>query len=197
MSKSDDRNRDSVPGWIVVAVLVALVAALVALIISLLRRREHSSREPIVVRFPGLTVTVPPQSRPVVVVERPLPPLEQLDSPQDEFDPGRLLVNFEVIDAENPEVPLSFFDPPIAIEAPYTLEQVERAQRDVETFRKYTKGQVDIAMPLLGFWDGTHWILFTPGKNQVIYRPNEDPQTGGVIVAKVTRWADPPIGLWP
>jgi hypothetical protein len=198
MSKSDDRNRDGVPGWMVLFILVALVAALIALIISLLRRREQPAREPIVVRFPGanLTVTVPSQSRPVLVVERPMPP-GPLESPFDEFRPGTLLINFEVIDAENPQVPISFFDPPITIEAAYTLEQVERARREVETFRKYTRGETDIAMPLLGFWDGAHWILFRTSKNQVIYRPNENPRTGGVMIVKVTRWADPPLAWWP
>ncbi|MBI5567216.1 MAG: hypothetical protein HY870_20120 [Chloroflexi bacterium] len=187
------------PGWIVFAVLVALIASLVALILSLRRRRESPPREPVVVRFPDakLTVTVPAQSRPVLVAERPMPPLEELDSPNDEFDPTRLLVNFEIIDAENPQIPLTYFDPPLVIEAEYTQEQVEAAQRNADVFRKYTGGQVEVVMPLLGFWDGTHWILFTAGKNQVIYRPNEDPRTGGVLIAKVHRWADPPMGWWP
>jgi hypothetical protein len=198
MSKSDDQTRDTVPAWIVLVMLFALLAALIALIISLLRRRETPEREPTVVRFPdaNLTVIVPPQRRPVLVIERPMPP-GPLESPDDEFRPGTLLVNFEVIDAENPQIPLPYFDPPITIEAAYTIEQVERAQRDVETYRKYTHNETSVAMPLLGFWDGTHWIMFTPGKNQLIYRPNADPKTGGVIVANVTRWADPPIGTWP
>ena len=199
MSRSDDQNRAGAPGWLVFAVIVALAAAIIALIVSLRRRDRLPPREPIVVRFPDakLTVTVPPQKRPVPVVERPLPPLEQLDSPNDEFDPTRLLVNFEVIDAEDPQTPITYFDPPLVVEAEYTLERVEAAQRNAETFRKYTHGETDLVMPLLGFWDGTHWILFRSGKNQVIYRPNEDPKTGGVLVAKVYRWADPPIGWWP
>ena len=107
MSKSDDQTRDTVPAWIVLVMLFALLAALIALIISLLRRRETPEREPTVVRFPdaNLTVIVPPQRRPVLVIERPMPP-GPLESPDDEFRPGTLLVNFEVIDAENPQIPL-------------------------------------------------------------------------------------------
>ncbi len=194
-----DRSRTSVPAWVVLVALAALVAALIALIVALLRRREQPAREPVVVRFPtaNVTVTVPPQSRPVMVVERYLPPLEELQSDQDEFKPKELLVNFDVVDAEYPQTPISFFDPPIMMEVEYTQAQVEAAQKDVETFRSYIKGQLEQPMPLLGFWDGTHWILFTPRKHQLTYRPNEDPNTGGVATVKVSRWADPPTGWWP
>jgi hypothetical protein len=199
MSKQNDQNRTAVPTWIVLVAIAALVAALIALIVTLLRRREHPAREPVVVRFPEghMTVTVPPQSRPVLVIERPLPPLDQLQSDRDEFKPKELLVNFEVMDAENPETPISFFDPPLKIEVAYTQAQVEAAQKDAETFREYVKGQLDQPRPLLGFWDSTHWILFMPIKHHLTYRPNEDPTTGGVATVQVERWADPPTGWWP
>ncbi len=198
MSDQNTANRRRPP-----ALLWALLAALAAgigFIVGLLRRRKKSgSREPIVARFPdiGVTITVPPQPRSALIVERYMPPIGELHSDQDEFTPNRPLLNFEIVDADYPDLTISTFEPPFELEMAYTEEQVRNARNEADTFKKYVPGESAQPMPVFGFWNGLRWVLFKAGKHQLTYTPNEPPGTGGRVTVKITNWADPAIGAWP
>jgi hypothetical protein len=197
MSK-ENQPRKSPALWVT---LVGAITALIALIVGLFTRRVRRSRKKAQTERSfleaGVTVSVQQQSRPVLIVERSMAPLEDLHSDHDEFTPGQLLVNFEIVDAENPEAIIATFDPPITVKFAYSEAAVLEAQK-LSAGAKRSKPQSEtIPMPLFGFWDGTHWVLFTAEKHRLTYTPNELPGTGGTATVTLYRWADPPTGVWP
>ena len=191
-----DRNepKQSTPAvlWLI---FLAVLGILAVLLIWLFRRKQHTEpREPLTVEFAnvGVTVTVPDQGRRVVVVERNLPPTIPT-SDQDDFHPERMLVNFEVLEAERPNLPVTYFNPPLKVQVTYTQAQVEAARKEEQRqFKAPVTG-----LPILGFWDGTRWISFKPDKHRLVYTPNYPPDTGGVATVELERWADPPLGWYP
>ena len=195
---NENQPRKSPALWVT---LVGAVTALIALIVGLVTRRARRSRTKTQAERSfleaGVTVTVQQQSRPVLIVERSMPPLEDLHSDHDEFTPGQALVNFEVVDAENPEAIVATFDPPITVKFAYSEAAVLEAQKLTVSANKSKRQSEAVPMPLFGFWDGTHWVLFTAEKHRLTYTPNELPGTGGTATVTLYRWADPPTGVWP
>lgn len=187
-------SKQSTPAvlWLI---LLAVLGILAVLLIWLFRRKQQTEpREPLTVEFAnvGVTVTVPDQGRRVVVVERDLPPAIPT-SDQDDFRPERMLVNFEVLEADRPNLPVTDFNPPLKIQVTYTQAQVDAARKSEQ---RQFKAPVE-GMPILGFWDGTRWISFKPDKHRLTYTPNYPPETGGVATVELDRWADPPLGWYP
>jgi hypothetical protein len=190
-----NESKQSTPAvlWLI---FLAVLGILAVLLIWLFRRKQKTEpREPLIVDFAnvGVTATVPDQGRRVVVVERDLPPTIPA-SDQDDFRPERLLVNFEVLEADRPNMPVTEFNPPLKVQVTYTQTQVEAARKDEQReFKAPVPG-----MPILGFWDGSRWISFKPVKHKLTYTPNYPPESGGgVATVELERWADPPLGWYP
>jgi hypothetical protein len=177
-------------------VIVAAISALVALIVGLGRRIRGKSPQVIQFRNTPLTVVVPYQGKSVKVTERPIPPFETLKSPQDEFTPeDPPFINFEVVDARHSDVAVTEFDPPLILEIEFSELQVKAAQQAAQD-GKLTHLEQQLPMPLWGFWDGTHWVVFKK-KHNLEYVPNGKTGSGVISTVKLTRWADPPLGVWP
>jgi hypothetical protein len=130
----------------------------------------------------GVTVHVPEQYNHVRIRKVPLPrpaPEDVPDGP--DFRLGRLVINFELVDDEKPEIVLREFDPPIELRVRYYESDMERAM---------ARGR-----PLtLAFWDGGRWVRFTAEKHDFHLRPNAEPRTGGVGIARIAGWGDPAVG---
>jgi hypothetical protein len=125
----------------------------------------------------GVAVYVPEQYShvPVRKVKLDLPPPQ--DMQDQDFSLGRLVINFELLDPEGNV--LGVFDPPIELRVRYYSYDLERAQ----------------GRPLtLAFWDSKHWAPFTAEDHDFHLRPNADPTTGGVGIARIAGWGDPPVG---
>ena len=133
----------------------------------------------------GAKVTVPYQGRKIRVNKLPLDSPEQLKSDKDDFEPGRLVFNFEVRDDSTGEL-LTEFDPPFELRVAYTAQDHARAKAKQQD-------------PVLGFWDGSRWIAFTTQKHNFRLEPvdKSKPELGGHGVVTLSKWADPPISWGP
>jgi len=102
------------------------------------------------------------------------------------FKPGRLIINFAVIDEEKPAGYLEAFDPPIELRVRYEEEDFLLAQAANEPLT-------------LAFWneDEERWILFTAEKHNFRLERDESPGTGGFGVAEISHWGDPQVGWGP
>ena len=130
----------------------------------------------------GVTVHVPRQYSMIKVrkVWLPLPaPQDVPDGP--DFRLGRLVINFQLVDDDRPDIVLREFDPPIELRVRYHEFDMERAMA--------------VGRPLtLAFWDGERWVPFTAEKHDFHLRPNAEPGTGGVGIARIAGWGDPAVG---
>jgi hypothetical protein len=91
------------------------------------------------------------------------------------------VINFAVVDEEQPDIEVTEFDPPIEIEVRYTEADRKHAEKE---------GQ-----PLsLAFWNGTVWERFTKEKHQFTLQPHDAPRRGGIATLVLRTWSDPPIG---
>ena len=130
----------------------------------------------------GVTVHVPRQYSMIKVrkVWLPLPaPQDVPDGP--DFRLGRLVINFQLVDDDRPDIVLREFDPPIELRVRYHEFDMERAMA--------------VGRPLtLAFWDGERWVPFTAEKHDFHLRPNAEPHTGGVGIARTAGWGDPAVG---
>ena len=145
------------------------------------RRVVHDFKEK--VRF-----TIEWQGYPVSVVRLPYPPLEEMQSDQDEFKPHRLLLNPAIVRTGKREHLVSQFNPPLGVRIAYTRADLKRAQ------------QHGLEHPQIGFWDSCKWVLFTAEKHQLRWDPPGRAAAYGVAgyaVVHVSRWSDPAIGLGP
>ncbi len=138
--------------------------------------------KPDVVQFTeeGVTVTVPAQKTKVKVMKRPLGSLADRPGVPGGFQPGRQVINFELVDEDAPDVYLTDFDPAIQLRVRYTKPDLDRA--------------ADAGRPLaLAFWDGSEWVTFTVEKHQFQLHPNPNPDTGGYGTVEISKWGDPPV----
>ncbi len=185
-------------------VLIAAISGLLGFLVALFFRRRKDGNpidQPEVVHL-GTTITLPPNNqkggRPLIVVERDLPAvIPQSTDPKnpDEFVPQRMFVNFEIVDAQTRLPVTDFSDSPIKAQFTYSEEQVKAAQRLVNSGSEHAKIlAANTNMPILGFWDGTHWIKFTKDKHHLSYSSEI---TSGIATVVLTNWADPPLGWFP
>jgi len=196
-----------------VLLIIAVISALAGFIMWLLRRLGRGEPpQPKEITFPTarVTVTVSPQGDKVpFVVERPIPPDAELEGTRSENDFMPQLppiINFDVVDETN--TPIGTFNPPLKIELEYTAAQLtaarELAKRILAARQQQSTDLLDLNVPkafnlddpkpLVGFWNGRAWKLFTPEKHGLVYTTSD---TGGKVTLYVNNWADPPIGWFP
>jgi hypothetical protein len=133
----------------------------------------------------GVSVHVPQQKSNVRVkkVKLSLGPLRDMPGGPD-FRPGRLVINFELVDDAAPEKVLTEFDPPFELRVRYKKADLDRA--------------ASAGRPLtLAFWDGDAWVPFTREKHGFELQPDAKPDKGGIGFARISRWGDPAIGWGP
>ena len=132
----------------------------------------------------GATITVPEQKKKAKVVKLPPQALENMPTVKGGFKPGRLVINFALIDEDDPDTYLAEFDPPIELRVRYTrgdLERAKRANKELE----------------LAFWNGNEWVVFTQEKHQFILQPDAQGKAGGYGIALISHWGDPQIAWGP
>jgi len=133
--------------------------------------RKYYRRESVVVNFPG-------QARAVQAQRLEIPAGIPMQAAPGKFQPFRLVINLQMVDADQPDSEVLDFDPPVEVRIRYTAEDYAHARRE--------------GKPLsLGFWDGSQWIRFTAEKHQFHLEPGSPPEAGGWGVVSVSRWADP------
>ncbi len=132
----------------------------------------------------GVTVVIPEQARRLKAVRLPLESLDKMKAKEGGFQPGRLLMNFAVVDETQPEEVLTEFDPPFELRVRYTPGDLRRAERAGQPLQ-------------LAFWDGNEWVVLTPEKHQFELQPAASGQGGGFGVARISHWGDPHIAWGP
>jgi hypothetical protein len=142
----------------------------------------------------GVTVRVPWQGRQVTVRKLPLGTLDDVrqeqsrlaakPDPDDGFSPNRLVVNFEIAEADRPERALTEFKPPFTVRIAYSREDYLSAQRKKQPLQA-------------AFFLGGRWIRFTESKHRFAIRPDPASPETGYVEATVARWGDPRIALGP
>lgn len=137
------------------------------------RREFKFIQEPVQV-----IVSVPPELKDVRVAERPLGYLA--DYPGDaNFEPKRLLINFELIDGQTDEI-VKEFKPAIELKVYFT-------QKDIDSVSEgKTLG--------IAFWKGKNWVRFED-KHKVSREDVDDPIWAGYFFAQIINWTDPPVAL--
>lgn len=132
-----------------------------------------------------VTITVPGQKGiKAKAVKLPLGKLDELKGREDGFKPGRLVINFALVDEDNPETILTEFDPPFELRVRYTRGDLERAKKAGKSLE-------------LGFWNGDEWVVFTQEKHQFKLQPDAQGNAGGYGVVLISHWGDPNIGWGP
>jgi hypothetical protein len=133
----------------------------------------------------SVTITVPDQKvKKAKAVKLPLGKLDELKGREGGFKPGRLVINFALVDEDNPETILTEFDPPFELRVRYTRGDLERAKKAGKSLE-------------LGFWNGDEWIVFTQEKHQFELQPDTQGNAGGYGVILISHWGDPNIGWGP
>jgi hypothetical protein len=105
-----------------------------------------------------------------------------MDSDEEYFKLGRMVINFVLKESENSGEYLTEFKPPIELEVYYTPADVEFAAVG--------------GKPLgFAFWNGERWIRFTEEKHQFTLIPVEDPKWAGYAKAQINNWGEPTIAI--
>jgi len=128
----------------------------------------------------GVTITLPDQKKKARVEKLSPTPLAQMPGAPGGFRPARVVINFQIVDEDDPTTVLTQFDPRFELRVRYTPADLKKAQ--------------DAGKPLeLAFWDGARWVMFNPEKHD--FRLEADAQGGGGFgVAMIGSWGDPNIG---
>jgi len=100
---------------------------------------------------------------------------------QSKFKPHRLVINFGVVDEDDPENILKEFDPPIEVKIHYRAKDLKKAQKEEKPLR-------------LAYWNGDDWEYFTEEKHDFRLEADPDEKKGGFGYVKITKWGDPPLG---
>lgn len=184
-----------------VAILGAL-AALVSLILKWLRRLTGNTGAREVFNSNGYVInaelTASPIKAPINIINRGTPDLSQFNGgDRDEFKPNVPLITLDVVSAKNPDESILVFgnDNPLTLQFEFTQAQLEAAQKDLETFKRFSLGQLENPVPIFGYWETDHWVVFKVRKHQLRYELKEG--AGGVAIVRLPRWIDPPLGAWP
>jgi hypothetical protein len=139
-----------------------------------------------------------PIREPVNIINRGTPDLSQLDGGEkDEFKPEIPLVTLDVVSARDPSNSIMEFGDksPLTLQFKFTQAQLEAARKDPDTFRRFSLGQLDSPVPVFGYWEVDHWVVFKVRKHQLDYKLYDG--NGGVAIVKLPRWIDPPVAAWP
>lgn len=131
-----------------------------------------------VFNFPGMRVTIPTQPNPVIVIDKPLPPLSSMPG-SDGFTPIRLIANIAVVDVKDNKI-LTSFEYPIEIAVVYLTLELYEAVRTAKPLK-------------LAYWDvdAHRWVIFTPESHEYTLLA---PIDGAIGKVKISSWAgDPPI----
>jgi len=131
----------------------------------------------------GVTINLPKQQKKTRVEKLSRSPLADMPAASGGFQPGRVVINFQIVDEDDPETVLTEFNPKFELRIRYTPADLKRAQ--------------NAGKPLeLAFWDGAKWVKFTPEKHD--FKLEADPQGGGGFgVAMIGSWGDPNIAWGP
>lgn len=132
----------------------------------------------------GATVTVPAQRKKTKVVKLPSVALEHIPGVEGGFKPGRLVINFALVDEDDQDTFLTEFDPPFELRVRYTKGDLERARRANQPLE-------------LAFWNGSEWVVFTQEKHQFELQPDSQGKAGGYGIALISHWGDPQIAWGP
>jgi hypothetical protein len=117
----------------------------------------------------------------VKVKKLPLGSLSDMPAAPGKFQPARLVINFGVVEEDHDDIFVTEFDPPIELRVRYTQGDLQRAQQDGQSLT-------------LAFWNGSEWVPFTQQKHQFRLEPSGQGQSGGLGVATIRNWGDPPVG---
>lgn len=98
------------------------------------------------------------------------------------FKPFRLVINLKLEDSAQPGSNTLVFRQPVEFHIRYTAADLANARA--------TGGSLSLA-----FWDGTHWIRFTPQLHQFRLERWEAAKGRGLCVVNVYQWGDPPIAV--
>lgn len=95
------------------------------------------------------------------------------------FSPTRLVINLGVVDADQEDAVIEYFDPPIKLTIRYKKSDYEDAREQLK----------------LAFWDGKQWVPFEKEKHGYTLIEDIDgkPENGGKAVVTLSNWGDPPI----
>jgi len=132
----------------------------------------------------GVQIKVPAQKAKIKVVKLPLGKLSELRGAKSDFRPGRLVVNFALVDEEQPDRFLEEFESPFELRVRYTPADQKRAEKAGRPME-------------LAFWDGQDWVRFTQEKHQFKLEPEARPGAGGFGIALISKWGDPQIAWGP
>jgi hypothetical protein len=132
----------------------------------------------------GTKVIVPPQDNfSNVVLERlDLEGVPEMDSDEEYFKLGRLVINFVLKESENSGEYITEFNPPIQLQVYFTPADVE--------FAAVGKTHLGFA-----FWDGERWIRFTQEKHDITLTPVEDPKWAGYAQMLIRNWGEPAVAV--
>lgn len=97
------------------------------------------------------------------------------------FKPIRVVINFQVVDEDDPQTILTEFDPKFELRVRYTPADSQAAQRANKELT-------------LAYWNGSTWVKLTREKHEFRLEPNPQGQ-GGFGVAMIKSWGDPNI-VW-
>jgi hypothetical protein len=123
----------------------------------------------------GVIVRVPWQGYKVRVAKLPLGTLDEVRLKQEDFQPGRLVINFQVENVATGGM-MQKFKTPVELRVKYTPEDVERAKK--------------AGKPLeLAYWFNNRWIRFA--------QKHQFKLGDGFGVAFIADWGDPKIGWGP
>ncbi|HTP09190.1 MAG TPA: hypothetical protein VMP08_13130 [Anaerolineae bacterium] len=142
------------------------------------------------------TVVIPWQGRPAIAVRAPSVPLDQMKGEGNDFTPAELVINVEVVDANDEHTVLSDFDPPLELEFKFPASLIKNAREIAARQQIVIKSADDfVAVIKVGFWNGTRWVLFTPEKHN--FRIQGSETMGYVGKVNLKKWGDPPVAWDP
>jgi len=126
----------------------------------------------------NVRVTLPTQKKKAKVEKLAIDPdLERRETAR--FKPSRVVINFQVVDEDDPQTVLTEFDPKFELRVRYTPADSQAAQSANKSLT-------------LAYWDGSTWVIFTQEKHEFRLEPDAHGQ-GGFGIAMIKSWGDPPI----
>jgi hypothetical protein len=185
------------------ALLLLIIPAVVLLFAMFVnppkkQRDREASGSQAVASFPEAftTVVIPWQGRSAMAVRVPSVPLDQMKGKDNDFTPAELVINVEVVDANDAHIVLTDFDPPLEIELKFPASLIKNA-RELAARQKISIDSADdfVAVIKVGFWNGLRWVLFTKEKHNFRIQGNDT--TGYVGKVDLRKWGDPPIAWNP
>ena len=130
----------------------------------------------------GVFVVVPTAEIRMGVRKRGLEWTRQMWESMQEYESGRMVINFEVFDLKDPDNYLTEFEVPIELWVRFTAEDLKRAKAAEQELR-------------LLFWDGEQWVTMTEEKHGFKLLPEGGSEYEGFGFARLESWGDPQV-MW-